>query len=73
MKRPITMALAALLIAFGAPADGQTRESTTRPARPGKPPADVRDAVYGPHPRNVLDLWRADAPEPTRRCHPSTQ
>jgi acetyl esterase len=32
----------------------------------GKPKPDVQSARYGPHPRNVIDLWkaRADAPTP---------
>src|SRR5436309_1907112 len=35
-------------------------------AQPGKPKPDVADAKYGPHARNVLDLWRAkgDGPRP---------
>src|SRR5581483_5280249 len=35
-----------------------------QPARP-KPPPDVADARYGPHERNVLDLWKAKADRPT--------
>lgn len=31
----------------------------------GKPAPDVADAKYGPHARNVLDLWRAESPGPT--------
>jgi acetyl esterase/lipase len=30
-----------------------------------KPPPDLRDVAYGPHARNVLDLWRAPSAEPT--------
>ena len=26
---------------------------------------DASDIPYGPHPRNVLDLWKADSPRPT--------
>jgi acetyl esterase/lipase len=29
------------------------------------PPPDVADAAYGPHERNVLDLWRARSERPT--------
>src|SRR5262245_53391830 len=32
---------------------------------PALPPADVQDAKYGPHERNVLDLWKAKADKPT--------
>src|SRR5262249_50241034 len=34
-------------------------------AHPAKPAPDVRDAKYGPHARNVLDLWKARADSPT--------
>jgi len=30
-----------------------------------KPIPDVRDMPYGPHPRNVLDFWRADSRQPS--------
>lgn len=30
-----------------------------------KPAPDVRDAKYGPHERNVLDLWKAKSEKPT--------
>ncbi|HKB05931.1 MAG TPA: alpha/beta hydrolase [Gemmataceae bacterium] len=29
------------------------------------PPPDVRDAKYGPHERNVIDLWKAKSDDPT--------
>jgi acetyl esterase len=32
---------------------------------PALPDPDVRDAKYGPHERNVLDLWKAKADKPT--------
>src|SRR5438132_1248179 len=34
--------------------------------QPAKPAPDIADAKYGPHPRNVLDLWQAkgDGPRP---------
>jgi acetyl esterase/lipase len=35
------------------------------PKPPAKPDPDVRDAKYGPHERNVLDLWKAKADRPT--------
>ena len=28
------------------------------------PPPDIAEARYGPHPRNVLDLWKANSPGP---------
>jgi acetyl esterase/lipase len=30
-----------------------------------RPVPDATDIPYGPHPRNVLDLWKADSTEPT--------
>ena len=33
--------------------------------QPGLPAADVSNAAYGPHERNVLDLWRAKSERPT--------
>src|SRR5437868_2948315 len=30
-----------------------------------KPPPDLADSKYGPHERNVLDLWKAKADKPT--------
>jgi acetyl esterase len=34
-------------------------------AQPSKPAPDVADEKYGPHGRNVLDLWKAKADRPT--------
>lgn len=34
-------------------------------ARPQKPTPDFQDVEYGPHERNVLDLWLAKSDEPT--------
>ena len=31
----------------------------------GRPKADVQNAKYGPHERNVLDLWKAESETPT--------
>jgi acetyl esterase/lipase len=36
-----------------------------KPAGKGLPVADVRDAKYGAHERNVLDLWKAKSDKPT--------
>src|SRR5262245_31930896 len=35
------------------------------PEKGGGPPPDFSDERYGPHDRNVFDLWRIDAREPT--------
>src|SRR5436309_13204291 len=35
------------------------------PAQTGKPKPDVPNARYGPHERNVLDLWKAKSDQPT--------
>jgi acetyl esterase/lipase len=34
-------------------------------AQPTKPAPDVKDAKYGPHERNVIDLWKAKSDKPT--------
>ena len=34
-------------------------------AAPAKPLPDLADVQYGPHERNVLDLWKAKSPRPT--------
>src|SRR5262245_27814718 len=34
-------------------------------AQPSKPAPGVRDAKYGPHARNVIDLWKAKSDTPT--------
>src|SRR5262245_51313939 len=34
-------------------------------AQQEKPKPDVADAKYGPHERNVLDLWKAKSETPT--------
>jgi acetyl esterase/lipase len=36
-----------------------------RRAQAEKPKPDLAEVSYGPHPRNVLDLWQAKAEEPT--------
>jgi acetyl esterase/lipase len=33
--------------------------------QPAKPAPDVKDAKYGPHERNVIDLWKAKSDKPT--------
>src|SRR5688500_20094348 len=33
--------------------------------RASKPPPDLANEKYGPHPRNVLDLWKAKSDKPT--------
>jgi acetyl esterase/lipase len=55
-----TVAVLFLFGLFASPAHGQPKKG------PGKPKADLADVKYGPHERNVLDLWkaRADAPTP---------
>ncbi len=33
--------------------------------KPSVPPPDLANVPYGPHPRHVLDVWRAHSAEPT--------
>lgn len=53
------MALAALVLAVALPAEAGAQR------RPQKPKPDLENVSYGPHKRNVLDLWKADSEEPT--------
>ena len=50
--------LLSLVFAALCPAQNQ------RPAGPPKPPPDFSDVSYGPHQRNVLDLWKAKTGRP---------
>ena len=43
-----------------APSKAQPAQATP----PALPPPDVQNASYGPHERNVLDLWKARSAEP---------
>ncbi len=43
----------------------QTRPGASRPAAGRKHPPDLQDVKYGPHDRNVLDLWKARSDKPT--------
>ncbi len=46
----------------------ETNVARTQPARPkapARPTPDLADFKYGPHPRNVLDLWKAKSAKPT--------
>src|SRR5262245_57117749 len=52
---------ALLLAAAGiAPAHGQQKNKDAP-----KPPPDLANVKYGPHERNVLDLWKAKSDKPT--------
>jgi acetyl esterase len=56
-------AVAALLFLAGAhPASAQQPKKRAEPSRP-RP--DLADVKYGPHERNVLDLWKAKSDQPT--------
>jgi len=39
--------------------------ATARAAEPNRPRPTIENASYGPHPRNVLDLWQAESDRPT--------
>ena len=55
-------ALAALLASFLTLATGYAQ----KPLRQGaKPAPDIANEHYGPHERNVLDLWKAKSDKPT--------
>ncbi len=61
MIRSLTTFLLTGLLALLAPNAGfaQGKKELKRPA------PDLADVKYGPHPRNVLDLWKAKADAPT--------
>ncbi|OHB85326.1 MAG: hypothetical protein A2V98_16355 [Planctomycetes bacterium RBG_16_64_12] len=58
-KRLVPILLLAVL--FG----GWLRAAEQERARPAKPRPDFENVQYGPHERNVLDLWKAESDEPT--------
>jgi acetyl esterase/lipase len=53
------LAILLLLGLFVAPAHGQEKKG------PAKPRPDLANEKYGPHERNVLDLWRVKSDNPT--------
>src|SRR5947208_1724873 len=57
MKRMITVCAAVFLL--GSSAGAQQPKARSLPA------PDVSNAAYGPHERNVLDLWKAKSDRPT--------
>jgi acetyl esterase/lipase len=57
----LRLALALGLFAgLGGAADAAQAPKKTAP----KPPPDLAEVAYGPHPRHVLDLWKARTPAP---------
>lgn len=59
MTRRLISLTALLGIALASPAAGQAKKG------PPKPKPDLANEKYGPHERNVLDLWKAKADDPT--------
>ena len=55
----LVFAFALSQLTYGA--EGQAR----RKAEDSKPKPDLADFKYGPHERNVLDLWKAKSDQPT--------
>jgi acetyl esterase/lipase len=58
MSRFLAAAAALWLAAAPTPAQPKSKQ-------PAKPAPDLADVKYGPHERNVLDLWKAKADRPT--------
>lgn len=54
----------ATLPAF-AQADAKTEKRAAKKTTAAKPPPDLANHKYGPHERNVLDLWKAKSDRPT--------
>lgn len=44
---------------------GKGKAKAKAPAKPKNPPATFANLSYGPHPRNVLDFWKAESSKPT--------
>ena len=44
---------------------GAAAQTPSKAQPPDKPVPDLADAHYGPHPRQIFDLWQAAAPRPT--------
>jgi len=63
--RPLALALAGLLLASASPAPDRPRERPAPPAPPALPAPDHANVPYGPHERNVFDLWLAKSEKPT--------
>lgn len=57
--------LALGLILIGANHDAAAQAQQKKKAAAEKPSPDVADIKYGPHERNVLDLWKASSDSPT--------
>src|SRR6185503_9957422 len=53
-----------LLFALGLPAP-DTHAQARRKGEGSKPKPDLANEKYGPHERNVLDLWKAKSDKPT--------
>jgi len=55
----------AAVVCVAATAVGAARAGQRRTGLFGKPKPDLSNVKYGPHERNVLDLWKAESGEPT--------
>ncbi|HEU0039505.1 MAG TPA: hypothetical protein VFR76_09540, partial [Verrucomicrobiae bacterium] len=60
-RRCLVLVLLFALAQFAPAAQAQAR----RKSEASKPKPDLADFKYGPHERNVLDLWKAKSDEPT--------
>ena len=61
MKRSFRIEIIALVVLAAVVTAGGRAHAQ----QPAKPAADVTDAKYGPHERNVIDLWKAKSDKPT--------
>src|SRR5688572_6619172 len=57
--------LPTVLLALGVLTAAPAAAQAPKPAGKPKPPPDLANAKYGPHERNVLDLWKAKSDTPT--------
>src|SRR5436190_93572 len=67
-RRIVLVALAGILGGAAscppAPAQAPKAQAETKAARPGNPPPTFANVPYGDHPRQVLDFYKADTPDP---------
>jgi acetyl esterase len=61
MRRKMFVVLVFILLSSGAAARAQEQSQSVRPT---KPRPDEENVKYGPHERNVLDLWMAKSDKP---------
>jgi len=65
MSRAKVILVPVILMCVSLTALQAARSQQDKGAAAAKPPADLQNVPYGPHERNVLDLWKAKSDKPT--------